>query len=92
MTVDADDHVWSARWNGGRVVRYAPTGAPVSEIELPARKVSSVTLGDGEYVTIDVTTALTDGDRSTEGDGAGGAFRATGLGIEGVPEFRSRIA
>ncbi|KKF39742.1 gluconolaconase [Halorubrum saccharovorum] len=92
MTVDADDHVWSARWNGGRVVRHAPTGEPVAEIELPARKVSSVTFGDAEYETLYVTTALTDGDRSREGDGAGAAFRVTDLDTEGVREFRSRIA
>jgi D-xylonolactonase len=92
MTVDADDHVWSARWNGGRVVRHAPTGEPVSEIELPARKVSSVTFGGAGYETLYLTTALTDGDRSREGDGAGAVFRVTDLETGGVPEFRSRIA
>ncbi|WP_128904539.1 SMP-30/gluconolactonase/LRE family protein [Halorubrum amylolyticum] len=92
MTVDAADHVWSARWNGGRVVRHAPTGEPVAEIELPARKVSSVTFGGAGRETLYVTTALTDGDRSTEGDGAGAVFRVTGLDAGGVPEFRSRIA
>ncbi|WP_144926194.1 SMP-30/gluconolactonase/LRE family protein [Halorubrum salsamenti] len=92
MTVDASGHVWSARWNGGRVVRHAPTGEPVSEIEFPARKVSSVTFGGAGYETLYVTTALTDGDRSREGDGAGAVFRVTDLDTEGVPEFRSRIA
>ncbi|GAA0727913.1 D-xylonolactonase [Halorubrum trapanicum] len=92
MTVDANDHVWSARWNGGRVVRYAPTGEPVSEIEFPARKVSSVTFGGAGYETLYVTTALTGGDRSTEGDGAGSVFRVTDLDTAGVSDFRSRIA
>jgi D-xylonolactonase len=39
-----------------------------------------------------LTTALTDSDRSIEGDGAGSLFRATGLATGGRSEFRSRIA
>ena len=92
MTVDANDYVWSARWNGRQVVRHAPTGEAVSKLELPARKVSSVTFGEAGYNTLYVTTALADGDRSKEGDGAGAVFRVTDLDTEGVCEFRSRIA
>jgi len=92
LTVDAADHVWSARWNGGRVVRYAPDGEPVAEISLPARKVSSVTFGGPDYGELYLTTALTDGDREAEGPGAGAVFRVTDLDVTGVPEFRSRIA
>ena len=92
MTVDTDDHVWSARWNGGRVVRYDPTGRPVNAIGLPARKVSSVTFAGPSCDVMYLTTALTDGDRADEGDGAGALFRATGLETSGRPEFRSRIA
>ncbi len=91
MTVDANDHVWSVRWNGNRAVRHAPDGETVSEIEFPARKVSSVTFGGPEYTDLYVTTALTDGDRSTEGDGAGALFRVPDVDSSGVPEFRSRI-
>lgn len=92
MTVDADNHVWSARWNGNRVVRYTLDGESVSEIELPARKVSSVTFGGPDYSDLYLTTALADGDRSTEGDGAGELFRVSDIGVSGTPEFRSRIA
>lgn len=92
MTVDEEGYIWSARWNGGRVVRYAPDGTPVDEIELPARKVSSVTFGGPEYRDLYLTTALTDENRSTEGDGAGALFRVLDVGVAGVSEFRSRIA
>jgi len=92
LTVDADNHVWSARWNGGKVVRYTPDGEPVTEIELPARKVSSVTFGGSEYDELYLTTALSGGDRSTEGDGAGALFRLSDVGVGGTPQFRSRIA
>ncbi|WP_436348614.1 SMP-30/gluconolactonase/LRE family protein [Natronorubrum sp. FCH18a] len=92
LTVDEEGYVWSARWNGGRVVRYRPDGTAVDEIDLPARKVSSVTFGGPEYRDLYLTTALTDGDRSDEGSGAGALFRIPDVGVTGVPEFRSRIA
>ena len=92
MTVDAEDHDWSARWGGGRAVRYGPTGRAVDQIELPARKVSSVTFAGPSRDVLYATTALTDGDRSVEGDGAGSLFRVTGLQTGGRSEFRSRIA
>lgn len=91
MTVDEDDHVWSARWNGGRAIRYNPVGEPVEEIELPARKVSSVTFGGPNHSDLYFTTALTDSDRTEEGDGAGALFRVSDVVPGGVPEFKSRI-
>ncbi|WP_418285059.1 SMP-30/gluconolactonase/LRE family protein [Halorubrum sp. DTA46] len=92
MTVDADDHVWSARWDGGRAVRYDPTGQSVAEISLPARKVASLTFAGPSRDVMYLTTALSDSNRSIEGDGAGALFRATGLATGGRSEFRSRIA
>jgi len=90
MTVDSEGYVWSARWDGGCLVRYSPEGEEVLRIEFPARKVSSVTFGGEDYTDIYVTTA--GGNRKEEeGPGAGALFRLN-LGIVGVPEFRSRIA
>lgn len=91
MTVDADDYVWSARWNGGRAVRYDRSGDQVDEIDVPARKVSSVTFAGPEYDDLYLTAALEGGDRADEGDGAGALFRASGLETGGSEEFRSRI-
>ena len=91
MTVDEDGNVWSARWNGGRAVRYDRSGEPVDELSVPARKVSSVTFAGSEYDELYLTTALEGGDRVEEGEGAGALFRATGLETGGSEEFRSRI-
>lgn len=93
MTVDENGHIWSARWNGGRILRYDSTGTVRAEYELPARKVSSVTFGGPEYADLYVTTALDGGTRDAEGDGAGALFRVPGSEIDaaGVPEFRSKI-
>ncbi len=89
MTVDRDGYVWSARWDGGCIVRYAPDGKENLRIELPAKKVSSVTFGGDDYMDIYVTTAGGD-KRDKEGYGAGALFRLN-LGIQGVPEFISKI-
>ncbi|WP_207592446.1 SMP-30/gluconolactonase/LRE family protein [Halomontanus rarus] len=92
MTVDSEGYVWSARWDGGRVVRYDTDADAVDEIPVPARKVSSVTFGGPEYTDLYLTTALADGDRSAEGEGAGALFRYPDVGVEGVPEFRSGLS
>jgi len=89
MTVDAEGYVWSARWNGGALYRYAPDGREVLRVPFPARKVSSVTFGGADYTDIYVTTALRE-DRSVEGPGAGALFRLR-AGVRGVPEFLSAV-
>ncbi len=90
LAVDAEGYVWSARWDGGCLVRYDPTGAEVARLSFPARKVSSVAFGGPAYADGYVTTALTDETREAEGDGAGSLFRFAPDAV-GVPEFRSRV-
>jgi len=90
MTVDSEGYVWSARWDGGCLVRYAPDGCEERRIYFPARKVSSLTFGGEDYTDIYVTTAGGN-DKENEGWGAGALFRIN-LGIKGVPEFFSRIS
>jgi D-xylonolactonase len=90
MTVDAEGYIWSARWDGGCLVRYAPDGTEEQRIAFPARKVSCPTFGGPDYADIYVTTAGGQ-NKAEEGQGAGALFRLN-LGIRGVPEFRSRIA
>ena len=89
MTVDAEGYVWSARWDGWALHRYAPDGTEERCIRFPAKKVSSVTFGGDGYTQIYVTTAGGD-DRAEEGELAGALFRLD-LGIKGRPEYPSRI-
>jgi len=89
MTVDAEGYVWSARWDGGCLVRYAPDGSEDRRIHFPAEKVSSVTFGGEDYTDIYVTTAGGN-NKEANGPGAGALFRIN-FGIRGVPEFPSRI-
>ena len=89
MTVDAEGYVWSARWDGWALHRYAPDGTEDRRIRFPAKKVSSLTFGSDDLTDIYVTTAGGD-DKEHEGEGAGALFRVE-AGIRGRPEFYSRI-
>lgn len=89
MTVDAEGYVWSARWDGGRIVRYAPDGAVERQIAFPTKKVSSATFGGDDYSDLYVTTAGGH-DKELNGPGAGALFRLQ-PGVRGVPEFLSRV-
>lgn len=90
LTVDAQGAVWSARWDGGRVVRYSPAGDALGEVTFPAQKVSCVTFGGPAYQDAFVTTALVDSTREIEGAGAGAVFRFD-PSVRGVSEFTSAI-
>lgn len=89
MTVDADGHVWSARWDGHHLVQHRPDGTEERRIRFPAKKVSSVTFGGADLTDIYVTTAGGQ-DKGGNGPGAGALFRVN-LGIRGMPEFYSRV-
>jgi len=89
MTVDAEGHIWTAKWGGWCMVRYTPDGKEERRVKFPASAVSSVIFGGGGYTDIYVTTA-NGNKKETEGAGAGALFRVR-LGIKGLPEFPSRI-
>jgi D-xylonolactonase len=89
MTVDGQGYVWSARWDGSSLFRYAPDGSAAGQIRFPARKVSSVIFGGSDLMDMYVTTAGGD-NRAENGPGAGGLFRLN-LGIQGKPEYLSRL-
>jgi len=94
LTVDATGHVWSAEWDGGRLVRYDPDGEAVERVPCPAETVSSLTFGGEDYGTAYVTTGLGYYERRSKAElgSAAGALLAMDLGIAGRPEFRSRLA
>jgi D-xylonolactonase len=89
MTVDAEGHVWSARWDGSSLYRYTPDGVEERRVMFPAKKVSSVVFGGDDLTDMYVTTAGGN-DKVGEGHGAGALFRMN-LGIRGKPEYLSRI-
>lgn len=58
MTVDSEDMLWVALWDGFGVVRYNPTtGHLLQKIEVPAPKVTSCTFGGEDLDQLFITTA-----------------------------------
>ena len=96
LTVDDEDYIWSARWDGGHLYRYSPDGKEVLRIPLPAAKVSCVTFGGENYDRIFISTArngdkcVSYQDRWSQEDLAGDIFHLQ-TKIKGRPEFLSRI-
>ena len=89
MTVDNSGDVWSAFWDGHKLVRYDDGGTRKQVIQFKPEKVSSITFGGDDYAEAYVTTAGGP-NRETEGAMAGSLFRLD-LGVRGREEFRSAI-
>ena len=89
LTVDEEGSVWSARFGGGCVVRYAPDGTEASRHEVPAENVTSLLFAGEGYEELYVTTATYEADEDDEG--AGNLFRLR-PSVRGVPEFASRVS
>lgn len=59
MTVDAEDHVWVAFWDGWCVRRLAPNGSIVAEIALPVQRPTCPAFGGADLRQLYITTANT---------------------------------
>ncbi len=59
MTVDAEDHVWIAFWDGWCVRRLAPTGQIIDEIALPVQRPTCPVFGGAELDQLFITSATT---------------------------------
>lgn len=57
LTVDSEDHLWCAHWNGGRVTRFNPQGMVTAVVRLPVPLVTSCTFGGLNYERLFITTA-----------------------------------
>jgi sugar lactone lactonase YvrE len=55
--VDSDGYLWSARWNGWGVIRFAPDGSIDREIDVPVQRVSCPAFGGPDLRTLYLTTS-----------------------------------
>lgn len=89
LTVDAEGYVWSAIWDGWRVVRLAPDGSMDRVVRMPIQRPSSCVFGGGDLKTLYITSACAELGWSSLKDGplAGALFalRTDVPGIEEVP-------
>jgi len=59
LVVDKDGCIWSARWDGWKVVRYDPDGGVMMEIKLPVQRPTSCTFGGVKMNILFITSAAT---------------------------------
>lgn len=90
LTVDSNGYVWSARWNGGALVRYDPDGKKESRVKFPMKNVTSVAFGGENLEDLYVTTAKR-GENLERVPEAGALFRLRLDKIVGKKEFQSEI-
>lgn len=88
LAVDSEGFVWTARWDGGAILRHSPVDGSVTvNMSFPVRKVSSLCFGGDDMTDIYATTAgghL----RPTDGQNAGALFRLRGAApAPGMPRF-----
>jgi len=89
LTVDADDHLWVAIWDGGEVRRFTPGGELVARVRLPVSRPTSCCFGGDGLATLFISTArvgLADDEVGGQPD-AGRLFRAD-AGVHGVAQPR----
>lgn len=93
LTVDADGYLWSAKWDGGVVVRYRPDGRIDRVIEVPVRRPTSCAFAGPDLTTMVITTAVEgDTSRAPIGDrGLAGAVLLLDVGARGIPEVPVRV-
>jgi L-arabinonolactonase len=88
LTVDADGFVWGAKWDGSRIVRYAPDGSIERVVPLPVQRPTSLAFGGPDLRTIFITTAridLTPEELETQ-PLAGRLLVIDDAGVTGLPE------
>lgn len=86
-TVDAEDHLWVADYDGGAVRRYDPDGGLDRSIAVPVSHPSSVMFGGTELEILYVTSSVHDAAGDTGSNPLDGHVLAIDdLGVHGVPE------
>jgi sugar lactone lactonase YvrE len=87
--VDEEGGLWSARFQGGCIVRYHPSGSVDRVITLPVRRPTSCAFGGPDLRTLFVTTTcqkMSPTERQAEP--LAGALLALDVGCRGLPEPR----
>jgi L-arabinonolactonase len=87
LTVDRQGFIWTAIWDGWRVIRFAPDGTIDREIPVPVQRPTSCTFGGTDLNTLYITSACTDLNwRSLRNGPLAGALFAAHPGVDGLAE------
>jgi sugar lactone lactonase YvrE len=83
MTTDADGGVWIAHWDGARITRFTPGGAPDLAIAFPVSRPTSCAFAGADLDRLFVTSAAI----GREGEELAGALFEVDAGVRGAPTF-----
>lgn len=87
LTVDCDGYLWSAVWDGYKLIRYTPDGRIEREIALPIRRPTSCIFGGKDMKTLFITSASRDvNEPKPLDDSLAGALFALECDVAGIPE------
>ena len=88
MTVDAEDCVWIAFWDGWCIRRFSPQGELLVKIPMPVQRPTSVAFGGADFTEIFVSSASRDlsAQEMIGQPHAGGLFRFS-PGVKGIAEL-----
>jgi D-xylono/L-arabinono-1,4-lactonase len=87
LAMDRDEHIWSTRWDGGRIVIINRDGKKVDELTMPVPKVSCCFFGGETGSDLFITTA----GGKPDGNTADGTLYVATTKTTGRPRFVSRI-
>lgn len=89
-TVDDEGCLWNAQVYDAKLVRYTPAGAVDRIIDMPVKKVTSVTFGGPNLDILYVTSMARPPLPRFPADpvARGSVFAISGLGVRGIPEPR----
>jgi sugar lactone lactonase YvrE len=85
LTVDSDGCVWSAKWQGGKVIRYTPDGRVDREIDVPVSRPTSCIFVGSDLRTLAITSAQPD---EPDTEPLAGAVFLVDVGVQGLRETR----
>lgn len=74
LAIDEAGCVWSARWDGWKVVRYTPDGKIDREIAMPVERPTSCAFGGADLRDLYITSAWVDAERHANQPMAGDVF------------------
>ena len=88
MTVDAENSLWIAFWDGWCVRRFSPDGELLATVELPVQRPTSCAFGGAGLDRLFITSARRDlqGTELARQPLAGGLF-AVDVGVHGIAEL-----
>jgi len=93
LAVDSQGYVWSAIWDGWRILRYTPDGTIDRRIDLPVPRPTALAFGGGDLATLYVTTARIGlSDAVLEAAPLSGTLLALEPGVSGMASHRMGLA